>query len=360
MGRLIQFHPSVAARDAIGNEIVAIHEAATRAGIQASVHAMDAGTVEGISVRALKRLKVRPSDTLLIHYSLGHPAFEDLVTAGCRRLMIYHDVTPPHLLAGAPREMVAAAKDGLERAGFVARHTHRVAAHSRSSAASLRAHGGPDADVIPYLLRDELLRAAPDDAILAQSKLSCSTLLVAGRVLPHKRIEDALLVYDYLRRISPHSWRLAVVGSTDLAPGYVEGLTGLCRKMGLPRVLFTGAVPQAGMNAWFGISRAFLTMSEHEGFCVPVVEAMHHRLPVFALAAAAVPETMRGAGVAFDTADWPTIAEAIDAVDRDPGLRARIIEGQAEVARYYHPEAVAGAWMRWLGEAGGQRSAIPA
>ncbi len=360
MGRLIQFHPSVAARDAVGNEIAAIDEAATRAGIHALVYAMDSGLVDGIPVRALKRLAIRTSDTLLIHYSLGHPAFTDLVTANCRRLMIYHDVTPPHLLTGSPKSLVEAARDGLEQAGSVTRQTHRVAAHSHSSAASLRACGGPGADVIPYLLRGKLLRVVPDADILSQTKLPCSTLLVAGRVMPHKRIEDALLVYDYLRRISPHAWRLAVVGSTDQAPGYVERLTALCRRMGLPRVLFTGAVSQAEMNAWFGISRAFLTMSEHEGFCVPVVEAMHHRLPVFALSAAAVPETMRGAGVAFDTADWPSIAEAIDAVDRDPGLRGQIIEGQAEVARYYHPEAVAGAWMRWLDEAGGQRTASPA
>lgn len=360
MGRLIQFHPSVAARDAIGNEIAAIHEAAARTGIDARVHAIDPGSIDGISVRALKRLDIGTSDTLLIHYSLGHPAFADLVTAGCRRLMLYHDVTPPHLLTGSPKALVEAAVDGLDQAGAVARQTHRVAAHSHSSAASLRVCGGPDADVIPYLLREKLLRAAPDAGILAQSKLSCSILLVAGRVMPHKRIEDVLLVYDYLRRISPNAWRLAVVGCTDQAPGYVERLTVLCRKMGLPRVLFTGAVPQAEMNAWFGISRAFLTTSEHEGFCVPVVEAMHHRLPVFALAAAAVPETMRGAGVAFDTADWPSIAEAIDAVDRDAQLRARIIEGQAEVARYYQPESVAGAWMRWLDEAGWQRTAIPA
>lgn len=360
VGRLIQFHPSAVERDAIGNEMAAIHCAAMRAGIDAQVYATDSGAIGGIPVRALKRLEIRSSDTLLLHYSLGHPSFEELVECGCRRLMIYHGVTPPHLLAGAPREIVEAARDGLARAGSVARKTHRVAAHSHSSAAELRAQGGPDADVIPYLLREDLLNAAPDAAIVEQSHLGCSTLLVAGRVLPHKRIEDALLVYDYLRRISPYEWRLAVAGSTDQAPGYVEGLIGLCRKLGLPRVLFTGAVSQAAMNAWFRVARALLTVSEHEGFCVPVVEAMHHRVPVFALAAAAVPETMQGAGVVFDTADWPTIAEAIDAADRDSALRGRIIDGQTGAMRRYLPETVSGAWMKWLGYGGAERNAIPA
>ncbi len=358
MGRLIQFHPSVVERDAIGNEMAAIHCAALRAGIDAQVYAADAGTIGGIPVRALKRLEIRASDTLLLHYSLGHAAFDELAECGCRRRMIYHGVTPPHLLAGAPGEIVEAARDGLDRVGSVARKAHRVAAHSRSSAATLSVQGGPDADVIPYLLREDLLNAAPDAAIVEQSHLGCSTLLVAGRVLPHKRIEDALLVYDYLCRISPYQWRLVVAGSTDHAPGYVEGLIRLCRKMGLPRVLFTGAVPQDAMNAWFRVARALLTMSEHEGFCVPVVEAMHHRVPVFALAAAAVPETMQGAGVVFDTVDWPTVAEAIDAVDRDSRLRGRIIDGQTEAMRRYLPETVAVAWMNWLGFAGAKGNAV--
>lgn len=331
-----------------------------RAGIDARIHAVDAGSLDGIAIRGLKRFEVSDSDTLLIHYSMGHEAFEQMALVGCRRLMLYHDVTPPHLLAGAPREMVEAARHGLERAGWVAGQCQAVAAHSNSSAASLRASGGPDCVVLPYLVRPELLDAAPDKATLTQAETGEATLLAAGRVLPHKRIEDVVLAYDYLRKISPRPWRLVVAGSTDHAPGYVESLAALCRKMGLPRVQFTGSLSQAGMNAWFRLARAFLSMSVHEGFCVPLIEAMHHRTPVFALASAATPETLRGAGVAFDTPDWPAIAEAIDAVDRIPGLRARILDQQDRAVKAYEAGAAARGWLNWLAAAGRGRTAIPA
>jgi len=352
VARLIQFHPSVSGRDAIGNEMLALHRAARRAGIDSRIHAVDAGSVDGATVRDLRRLDVTGSDTLLIHYSLGHAAFDDLVEVGCRRLMLFHDVTPPELLCGAPREIVENARQGLERAGWVSGRCQAVAVHSNSSAASLSAWGGPRAEILPYLMRPELLKAEPDRATLAEAKLSGSTLLAAGRVLPHKRIEDVILVYDYLRRISARHWRLVVVGSTGHAPGYVESLASLCRKMGLPRVQFTGSVSQAEMNAWFRVARAFISMSVHEGFCVPLVEAMHHRAPVFALAAAATPETLQGAGVTFESPDWPAIAEAIDAVDQSPELRKRILDRQDQAVGAYEPAAATQTWLDWLAGAG--------
>lgn len=359
MARLLQYHPSVAGRDAVGNEIVALHRAAQGAGIDARIYAHDPGPAGGVRIEAAKSLDPAPGDTMLLHFSLGCASFDRLASAPCRRLMLYHDVTPPDLLIGSPPAVVEAARQGLRQAGPLAASMHAVAAHSHSSAASLSAAGGPGCDLLPYLMRQDLLGRQPDQVVLAEAKLHGRTLLAAGRVLPHKRIEDILLVFDHLRRISPNPWRLVVAGSLDGAPGYVDRLRELCGRLGLPRVAFTGSIAQDRLNAWYRASSAFISMSAHEGFCVPLAEAMHHGLPVFALASAAVPETMRGAGVLFDEPDWPVIAEAIDQVDRDRSLRARIAGQQDDAVRAYHPQAAARQWLDWLRRAGVARVVNP-
>lgn len=346
--RLIQYHPSVSGLDAVGNEIVALHNAARRAGIESKVYAAQGGAVDGIEVRSLERLQPEPSDTLLIHYSLGHESFDRIGERAGRRLMLYHDVTPPHLLAGAPVALIEAARMGIETAGPVARQCHAVAAHSGSSAAALLSQGGPDAEVLPYLIRPEIYGGTFCTARTQEAEADSPVLLATGRVLPHKRVEDVILVYDYLRRISQAPWRLVVAGSTDHAPGYVDSLMGLCRKLSMTRVQFTGSIPQRGLNALYRSARAFLCMSVHEGFGVPLVEAMRQRIPVFALASAAVPQTLRGAGVTFDTPDWPSIAEAISAVDLNAELRARVLARQDRAAAAYDPTVVSNLWLNWL------------
>lgn len=349
MGRLIQFHPSVTGRDAVGNEVLALHRAAVQAGMQSRICALESASIEGESITAVTRFDIRPSDTLLLHYSLGHDVYEELAAAQCAsKLMLYHDVTPPHLLAGAPREMVDAARDGLQRCGEIASEMDAAAAHSHHSAAALRSRSGPEAAVIPYLLRDDLLTRPADPSVAAQSKLGFRTLLAVGRVLPHKRIEDILMVYDYLRRISADQWRLIIAGPSGLAPGYTTRLRDLIQRMGLPRVTLTGSVPQSSINAWYGLADAFISMSEHEGFCVPLLEAMHFRVPIFARAAAAVPETLRGGGLCFDTSDWPAIAEAIDESAMNPRFRTQLLDAQDEALAAFSPDLVAPVWIQWI------------
>jgi hypothetical protein len=184
VARLLQYHPSVAGRDAVGNEIVALHRVAQHEGIDARIYALNSGSAGGIRIEPLKLLDPAPGDTMLVHFSLGCASFDRLASARCRRLMVYHDVTPPDLLAGSPPAVVEAARQGLRQAGPLAAGMHAVAAHSYSSAASLSAAGGPGCDLLPYLMRRDLLDRPPDQVVLAEAQLQGRTLLAAGRVLP--------------------------------------------------------------------------------------------------------------------------------------------------------------------------------
>jgi glycosyltransferase involved in cell wall biosynthesis len=160
-------------------------------------------------------------------------------------------------------------------------------------------------------------------------------VLFVGRLAPNKAIEDLVTAFAHYRHcVQPRS-RLIHVGSFAGAERYYQMVRKRAQDMGAGDTVFAGAVPQSSLNAFYRIASVFLCMSEHEGFCIPVIEAMHMRVPVLAYAAGAVPETLDGAGILFREKRFPWIAEMIGLLATDPELRESVLERQAaRVARY--------------------------
>jgi glycosyltransferase involved in cell wall biosynthesis len=94
------------------------------------------------------------------------------------------------------------------------------------------------------------------------------------------------------------------------------------------RFVFTGPVPDADLAVYYRRAAAYISLSEHEGFCVPLVEAMATDVPILAYAAGAVPETLDGAGLMFSPKDLEVASEMLGALAFDDDLRAQIIAGQ--------------------------------
>jgi glycosyltransferase involved in cell wall biosynthesis len=170
-------------------------------------------------------------------------------------------------------------------------------------------------------------------------------------VVPNKRIEDVIRALAHYRQIEPRA-RLYCVGAHDSRGAYQAGLEWLIRRLGLAdAVEFTGQVPAAARGAYYRGCRALVTMSEHEGFCAPVVEAMHLGLPVVGFAATATPETMGDAGVLVLRKHPGVVAEALDQLVRDTPLRRRLVEkGRARVAAFA-PQLIEARFAEALGEA---------
>jgi glycosyltransferase involved in cell wall biosynthesis len=94
------------------------------------------------------------------------------------------------------------------------------------------------------------------------------------------------------------------------------------------RFVFTGPVPDEDLAVYYRHAAVYVSLSEHEGFCAPLVEAMATDVPILAYAAAAVPETLGGAGVQFAPKDLEYAAELLGALAFDDGLRSHVIAGQ--------------------------------
>jgi glycosyltransferase involved in cell wall biosynthesis len=195
---------------------------------------------------------------------------------------------------------------------------------------------------------DKLDAVSEDRDLLRHLSDGKVNLLFVGRVVPNKKVEDIIKLFCcYHRGVNARS-RLLVVGSQ--LNTYYSALVSLMRRMGVEdRVYFTGKVSDAILKACYMASHFYISMSEHEGFCVPLLEAFHFDLPVLAYAAGAVPETMAASGVLFLEKDYPLLAELLDRLERDALLRERVLAAQRERLTDYRSSNFAVALRRALG-----------
>src|SRR5207302_6232443 len=154
--------------------------------------------------------------------------------------------------------------------------------------------------------------------------------LFVGRIAPNKRIEDHIKLAEHYKRYVDAYYRFIFVGRYDAVPRYYSTIRALMAEYRLldDRFIFTGPVPDEELSAYYRNAAVYVSLSEHEGFCAPLVEAMAADVPVLAYAAAAVPETLGGAGVQFAPKDLEYAAELLGALAFDDDLRARVIAGQ--------------------------------
>jgi L-malate glycosyltransferase len=199
------------------------------------------------------------------------------------------------------------------------------------------------------LLDFSMLRAKPDRRILRQYRDGMVNLLFVGRCAPNKRIEDLLNAFYYFQRYVQPASRLIHVGSYAGMEQYHALLLTRSRELQLKNVELVGSVRQDELNAYYEVSRAFLCMSDHEGFCIPLLEAMTHDVPVVAYAAGAVPETLDGAGVLVRERRFDLIAETLGRVAEDEPLRTAILKGQRARLARYEKQDLAADLRRYLG-----------
>src|SRR2546425_5541341 len=155
-----------------------------------------------------------------------------------------------------------------------------------------------------------------------------TNVMFVGRVIANKKIEDVIRFFHAYQTFHNQRSRLLIVGAQTGFERYLASLTQLTATLGAKHVQFVGHVSDEELVAFYDVADLFLCASEHEGFCVPIVEAFYKQIPVLAYAATAVPSTMDGAGVLFDDKDPLHVATLMDAVASNAGLQDQIVDGQ--------------------------------
>lgn len=277
----------------------------------------------------------RPQDIVLLHLSIGSDVNDVFPALPGRKAILYHNITPPEYFRGVQEQTASLLDRGRRQAQALAGAAEIVMADSRFNAEEIAALGHADPQVLPLVLDFSMLRAKPDRRILRQYRDGLVNVLFVGRCAPNKKIEDLLNAFYYFQRYVQPASRLIHVGSHAGMEQYHALLLTRSRELQLKNVEFAGSVRQDELNAYYEVAKAFLCLSDHEGFCIPLLEAMTHAVPVVAYAAGAVPETLDGAGVLVREKNYDLIAETLGRVTEDEPLRAAILAGQRErLARY--------------------------
>jgi glycosyltransferase involved in cell wall biosynthesis len=285
-----------------------------------------------------------------MHYTTWTPAADLALDIGPPLVLMYHNVTPPEFFAGLDADAEQATARGRALLAQFAPISLLGTAKSEFSRTDLVAAGFDRTAVLPVRVDFASLDRPCDERLRARVAAE-PTLLVLGRVVPNKRIEDAIRLLAWYRRIEPRA-RLCCVGAHDARGAYVRALRSLARDLGVDDAFeLTGQVSEAARGSYLRGSRALITMSEHEGFNAPVVEAMHLGLPVLAFASSATPETVADAGVLLREKRLDVAAEILDQIVRDTPLRHRLVEKGRLRARAFDGALVEAAFARQLGEA---------
>lgn len=292
--------------------------------------------------------RLTASDVAILHLSIGSAVNTAFAALPCRKVILYHNITPPEYFRALQEEIAAHLRKGFEQVRQLAGVADLNLAVSRFNAQELALLGYRDVQVMPMMLERGQWDGPVDRRLLGRFNDGRTNMLFVGRGAPNKRIEDVLGVFYYLQRYVDSEARLIHVGSFGGLERYHAILQTRAYEMKLDRVEWLGSISMEGLRACYQTATVFLCMSEHEGFCIPLMEAMARGVPVVAFGAAAVPETMDGAGVLVHEKRFDLIAETIGELARRPDLRAAVVAGQkARVERYLNQD-FAGRWRALL------------
>ena len=267
-------------------------------------------------------------DLIVFHASIGEPAVEQFLVRRPEALVVYyHNMSPPELFYEYDPALAGLLETGRRELARLAGRAHMAIAVSAFNAAELTALGYHDVRLAPLVIDTERLLAAEAPAPLTArlAELGGPVLLFVGQLLPHKRVDFLLEMFHVLTTYHQRPATLAVVGNPRLTR-LSDSLRALTAELNLDNVVMTGAVGEPELAAWYRRADVFVTASEHEGFCVPPLEAMAHDVPVVARRFAALPETVGDAAVLVDGAAGPEVmAGAVSAVLDDESLRRRLV-----------------------------------
>jgi glycosyltransferase involved in cell wall biosynthesis len=339
LGAIHQFLPTFADRDAIGSHVLETQRLIRSLGLASEIYSEDIHPEMRSKGHPFKALAAATRDSpagLLYHASTGCRNFDSLLAWEGPFFVDYHNITDPAFFErwspGASDNMRLARRQLAQ----LASRCDVAVAHSHFSAEELATIGFPAPSVVPILLDFAHLDAAPDRRRLARLTRAAESggahWLYVGRVAPNKCHHDLIGAFAVYRAAFDPQARLSLVGGAT-SESYWGALESLCRELELRgSVEFADTVAPGELLAYYRRADLFVSMSEHEGFGVPLLEAMHAGVPVVAHAATAVPETVGDAALLLDTKDPVAVAVAARRVLGDPELKASLVKaGHARV-----------------------------
>ena len=330
---LHQWVPAAHKGDAIGDSARRVRDLLRRLGHRSDLFALTVDDELKEDVRPFADPEAKQADLTIFHYALPSPMTAEFARLERGRLLQYHNVTPAAYFAPYDPALFRLASLGRAELATLVGRVDLALGDSEFNRRELESLGFAPTGVFPIAVdtsrvtsgvRRPALEEILDDGLV--------NFLFVGRIAPNKRIEDHIRLAEHYKRYVDAYYRFIFVGRTDVVPRYYASIRALMAEYRLlhDRFIFTGSIPDEELAVYYRHAAVYVTLSEHEGFCVPLLEAMAADVPVLAYAAGAVPDTLGGAGVSFAPKDFEFAAELLGELAFDDDVRAAVVAGQRQ------------------------------
>jgi glycosyltransferase involved in cell wall biosynthesis len=336
-----QLLPNLSFGDAISNEAVRIRNWLRKAGYQSNIYVRYIDPRMQDQCECIDSSAIKKRDAIIYHHSIGSEITPIAKNHSGPKLLIYHNITPAEFFKPWKPDFAHLLNRGREELWTLARAFPLSVGVSNYNAEELAIHGFSDPGVLPLAIDPGAWNTPPDERTMRGMQDGKHNILFVGRYAPNKCQHDLLEAFAHYQDIEPHS-RLILVGNGEPGDPYVQYLQQRIDQSGLrEHVILPGHIDDAKLQAYYRTAHLYWSMSEHEGFCVPLIEAMWFDLPILAFRSSAIPETLLDAGLMFQQKnELPTLAALAQKIILGSKLRENIIEHQKRRREDFLPSHV--------------------
>jgi glycosyltransferase involved in cell wall biosynthesis len=323
-----QFLPAFHYGDAVGNSAWSFHRFLQEKGIESRIIALTID--DNIKDRAtfFKDYKDHPTpgSIKILHFAIPSELTDFFLETPGKKAMIYHNITPPYFFVDFSEHLVRFTHEGRKHLERLNQCFDLSIAVSAFNAEDLRLLRFGNVHVSPLLVNLEDYDTPHSAAYYNLFKDERKNIIFIGRITPNKRIEDLIKVLFFYKKYLSPCIRLLIAGSSRTLPKYFHAVRDLASRFYLTSedIVFTGHIPFAELLSVYRLGDVFLSMSEHEGFCLPLIESGYFQVPVVAYDAGAVTETLGGSGLVFTEKKVDQVAVLVEQVLEDRSLRAKL------------------------------------
>lgn len=351
--KIFQILTTITIGDAVSNDTLAMHEILKSMGYDARIYAenVDFRIKKGPAKLIGKMPEIKPEDIVIYHLSTGTELNYEFAKMNGRKVMVYHNITPPHFFDRVSDKLKNQCQDGLNSVKFLADKVEYCICDSEFNKQNLIDMGYTcPIDVVPIIIPFEDYKKEPTKEIVeAHKKDGRTNIIFTGRIAPNKKQQDVVAAFHYYKKYYDENARLFLIGSYGGTEPYMDAIQTYINALDVEDVHVLGHISFQDILAYYSTASIFLCQSEHEGFCVPLAEAMSFDVPIVAYDEAAIKYTLGGSGVLLEEKNPLVTAGVMNEIMTNDALRQQIIANQRERLADFQYENVAEIFKKCIG-----------
>lgn len=336
-----QILPDLNYGDAVSNYAIAIMDHLRALGYQSKIFAFNIDERVHDKADKFDAKAIQNDAGIIYHHSIGSDITRFVVKHSGPKCLIYHNITPAEFFKPFRPKFAKILEEGRIQLAKLASHFPISAGDSYFNSQELSALGFNDPTVLPITVSPAKSDVHPDTKLMDQLQDGITNIIFVGRVAPNKCQHHLIEAFSHYLSFDPNA-RLILIGIIERIDPYYFHVRLVTMKKGLMKhVIFTDHVTDEELQAYYRTAHLFWSMSEHEGFCIPLIESMWFDVPILAYKSSVVPETLDRAGMMFnDKNDFASIAALANLLVKDKKLRSEILKSQEKRRQDFLPHMI--------------------